>query len=490
MAESKKIRVRFAPSPTGYLHLGGARTALFNWIFARQNNGTFILRIEDTDRARSTGEANKAILEGLEWLGLNWDEGPGIGGSYGPYYQTERLDIYKDWAQRLLKEGKAYNCFCTPEELDQKRSEAEARKEAPRYDGKCRKLSDAEIKRLRDSGKSCVTRFMLPPVGDTYVDDLVRGRVSFKNELLDDFVIMKSDGFPTYNFAAVVDDSLMKITHVIRGDDHLSNTPRQILLYQAFGLPLPLFAHIPMILGGDRARLSKRHGATSVIAYSELGYLPDAMVNYLARLGWGHGDQEVFTREELIKYFSLPAVSKNPAIFDTEKLNWLNGQYIRRLTSERFVELSLPYLEKVFPKVGDLLKSADGREYVNKAVSCLQDRIKVFPEIVHHSSYFFSDKIEYDAGDIQKYLNKDAIPVLSKLKDRLASLQKFDKPSIERAFKDLAAESTVKLGVVIHPARAALTGRAESPGIYDVVEILGMKETVKRLEEAIGYLGK
>ncbi|MFH1362195.1 MAG: glutamate--tRNA ligase, partial [bacterium] len=319
------IRVRFAPSPTGALHIGGARTALFNWLYARNQGGVFILRIEDTDRERSTIEANRAIFAGLEWLGLDWDEGPKVDGSHGPYFQTERLAIHQKHTQQLLDEGKAYYCFCSSEELEKKRKEAAAKKEPPRYDEKCRHLSKDEIKKMLESKIPKVVRFKLPASGETIVDDKIRGKVIFKNDVLDDFVIQKSDSFPTYNFACVVDDHLMEISHVIRGDDHLSNTPRQILLYKAFGWKPPKFAHIPMIFGKDKTRLSKRHGATSVIDYADLGYLPEAMLNYIARLGWGHGDDEIFSREELIKKFSLNGVGKTPSIFDTDKLNWLNG---------------------------------------------------------------------------------------------------------------------------------------------------------------------
>ena len=342
------VKVRFAPSPTGFLHIGRARTALFNWLYARNQGGQFILRIEDTDQERSTLEANHAIFRGLEWLGLDWDEGPNIGGNYGPYYQTQRLEIHQKHARQLLDEDKAYYCFCTPEELDEKRKEASKRKEAPRYDGKCRKLPDAEIKMLESAGRPKVIRFRLPAVGETVVHDLVRDKASFQNDLLDDFVIIKSDGFPTYNFACVVDDHLMEISHVIRGDDHLSNTPRQILLYQAFGWKPPKFAHIPMILGKDKARLSKRHGATSVIAYSDMGYLPEAMLNYIARLGWGFKDQEVFSRGELIQKFSLKGVTRSPAVFDTDKLNWLNGKYIRQILPERLIDLCEPLLIEAY----------------------------------------------------------------------------------------------------------------------------------------------
>lgn len=472
------VRVRFAPSPTGALHIGGARTALFNWLFARNQGGTFILRIEDTDRARSTQEANRAIFHGLEWLGLDWDEGPNIGGNYGPYYQTERLQIHQQHAEQLVREGKAYYCFCTPEELEKKRKESAARKEAPRYDGKCRKLAESEIKQLVESGKPRVVRFLLPPVGETVVNDLVRGKVVFKNELLDDFVILKSDGFPTYNFACVVDDRLMEITHVIRGDDHLSNTPRQILLYQAFGWELPKFAHIPMILGKDKARMSKRHGATSVIAYSDIGYLPEAMLNYIARLGWAHGDDEIFSRDELIEKFSLEGVSKSSAVFDTEKLNWLNGKYIRAILPERLVDLCEPLLVEAY---GD-----HDFEHIKKVVLAFHDRLVLIPDIVPLSKYFFTDDFEYDKKGVEKHFKSEhGKKILEALKERLAKVDPFTKEKIEPVFKELAKEMNVKLGVVIHPCRLALTGTLQSPPMYDVVEILGKKKAIERIEQAI-----
>jgi len=472
------VRVRFAPSPTGALHIGGARTALFNWLFARNQKGKFILRIEDTDRERSTLEANRAIFEGLEWLGLDWDEGPNVGGPFGPYHQTERVEIHQKHAQQLLNEGKAYSCFCTPEELDKKRKEAEARKEAPRYDGHCRKLSEAEIKKKIESGIPKVIRFLLPPVGETVVDDLVRGKVVFKNELLDDFVILKSDGFPTYNFACVADDRLMEITHVIRGDDHLSNTPRQILLYQAFGWALPKFAHIPMILGKDKARMSKRHGATSVIEYSKLGYLPEAVLNYIAKLGWGCGDQEIFSREELIEKFCLAGVNKNPAVFDTEKLNWLNGQYIRKILPERLFDLCEPLLIEAF--------GTHDLAYMKKVVTAFHDRLVLIPDIVTLSGYFFKDDLEYDPKGVEKYFKpENSRNILETLKEHLGKVDPFTKENIEPVFKQLAAEMNVKLGVIIHPCRLALTGRLETPPMYDVVEILGKEKVMARLKRAL-----
>jgi nondiscriminating glutamyl-tRNA synthetase len=474
-------RVRFAPSPTGALHIGGARTALFNWLFARHHKGKFILRIEDTDRERSTLESNRAIFHGLEWLGLDWDEGPNIGGAYGPYHQTERVDLHRCYVDQLIKEGKAYYCFCTPQELAQRRKEAEERKEAPRYDGTCRKLCKEEIdERLKKEG-SKVVRFLLPPVGETIVNDLIRGRVVFKNELLDDFVILKSDGFPTYNFACVIDDHLMEISHVIRGDDHLSNTPRQILLYQALGWALPQFAHIPMILGKDRARMSKRHGATSVIDYSAMGYLPEAMLNYIAKLGWGCGDQEVFSREELIENFSLEGVTKNPAIFDMEKLNWLNGQYIRKILPDRLVDLCEPLLIEAYGN--------HDFEYITKVVKAFHDRLVLIKDIVLLSEYFFKNQFEYDPKGVEKYFKaENAEAILSALKERLGKTEPFVKEQIESVFKGLAQELNVKLGIVIHPCRLALTGRMESPPMYDVVEVLGKERVQQRIEKALALI--
>jgi len=475
MSNQEAIRVRFAPSPTGYLHIGGARTALYNWLFAKANKGTFILRIEDTDRTRSTEEAVKAILDGLEWLGINWDEGPDVGGEFGPYFQTERLKTYTEWVNKLLKEGKAYHCFCTPEELAEQRRVAAEKKEAPKYNAKCRKLSKADAEKQLKAGKVPVIRFRLPEKGVTTVHDLIRGDVNFANEVLDDFVIIKSDGFPTYNFAAVVDDNLMRITHVIRGDDHLSNTPRQILLYQAFGLTPPKFAHIPMIMGQDKARLSKRHGATSVIEYKDLGYLPEAMVNYIARLGWGFKDQEIFSKDELIEKFKVEKVQKTSAIFDFDKLKWLNAQYIKGSSAERITSLAMPFIEKAYPGVD--------KAYISRVVKCLQDRLKVITEIVPLSEYFFRDDYRLDPEAKEKYLDKPEVKeIISKLGEKLSKTTPFTRENIEKAFKGLAEELTVKLGEIIHPARALLTGRTESPGIYDVVEVLGKDRTLNRLK--------
>ncbi|MCX5749478.1 MAG: glutamate--tRNA ligase [Candidatus Saganbacteria bacterium] len=477
-SSNKKVRVRFAPSPTGYLHVGGARTALYNWLFARKMKGDFILRIEDTDKARSTQDATQAILDGLEWLGMDWDE--------GPFYQTERLDIYREYAQKLLEEGKAYYCFCTGEELAAQRKEAREKKEAPRYNGKCRKLTADEQKKLIAGGKPAVLRFKTPVEGTTIVDDLIRGPVKFENGLLDDFVILKTDTFPTYNFAAVIDDHLMEITHVIRGDDHLSNTPRQILMYRALGFDLPKFAHIPMILGKDKARMSKRHGATSVIDYKGLGYLPEAMINYLARLGWGHADQEIFSREELIDLFTLEKVNKTSAVFDTDKLDWLNAHYIRQSLPERLMDLTRPFLEKAYPSYTELSKTKGGIDHIRKIIVCLQDRMKTVNEVVALSDFFFSDELKFDPAAVQKHLKEEGVAdILSRLKEGLSKVSPFTKDNIEPVFRNLAKELGVKAGKVIHPARVALTGRSDSPPMFDTVEIIGKETSIKRLEAAL-----
>jgi len=367
----EEVRVRFAPSPTGYLHVGGARTALYNWLFARHQGGIFILRIEDTDLERSTAESAGAILDAMEWLGMEWDE--------GPYRQAERMHLYREHAQRLLEEGKAYYCTCLPEELEERRRAALAAGQSLKYDGRCRASGHPEG----------ALRFRLPEAGITVVEDLIHGPVQFDNSGLDDFIIARSDGYPTYNFAAVVDDAAMGITHVIRGDDHLSNTPRQILLYQALGYPLPEFAHIPMILGPDRTRLSKRHGATSISAYREMGYLPEAMVNYLVRLGWSHGDQEIFTLEEMIRYFSLEKVGKTPAIFDPQKLEWVNAHYIKTLASSYLVDQMRPFWIQTGIAKEELEAAPQG--WLGSIVDALRERARTLAELAQSSRYFFQD---------------------------------------------------------------------------------------------------
>ena len=467
------IRVRFAPSPTGYLHIGGVRTALFNWLFARHHKGKFILRIEDTDASRSTEESIEEIIESMKWLGLDYDE--------GPFRQTDRQSIYKEKADQLINENKAYPCFCTTEELDQKRKEAQAKGLKPKYDGTCRNLSD------QPEGIPFVIRFKVPQEGSVTVKDLLRGNVIFQNEELDDLIILRSDGTPTYNFVVVVDDGDMGITHVIRGDDHLSNTPRQVLLYDGLGLPRPEFAHISMILGADKTRLSKRHGATSVLAYRDMGYLPDALINYLARLGWSHGDQEVFTQEEMIEHFSLENVTTSAAVFNPEKLQWLNQQYIQNADPIDLATKLEPFLikEDLLPYQHDLSK-----EDIAKPIPSLNQRAQTLIEMAQKSAFYFKKELTFDEKARNKFLNKDIKPHIEKLIVTINSMAVLEHDSLENLFKKVAEEAGLKLGKLAQPVRVALTGSTASPGIYDVILLLGKTTTLKRLNEAVSFIEK
>ncbi len=462
------MRVRFAPSPTGFLHIGGARTALFNWLYARHHSGTFILRIEDTDRTRSTEEYIDAIIEGMKWAGLDWDE--------GPFRQTDRFDVYRSYVSRLVEEGKAYHCYCSPEELEARRKEALAQGRTPKYDGRCRNLKEPVF------GRTPAVRFRMPQEGHTVVDDMIRGKVEFENSQLDDLIILRSDGTPTYNFTVVVDDVDMRITHVIRGDDHLNNTPKQMQLYSAFGYPIPKFAHLPMILGADKTRLSKRHGATSVMAYHEMGYLPDALINYLVRLGWSYGDQEMFTREELIKYFTFENVGSSAAVFNPEKLLWLNQQYIIASNPERLADLVVPFLlkEKII---------AEGRQldmnWLSMAVKTLQERAKTLVELAKSLRYYIVEYVEYDEKAKNKFLNEKSLLLFKDLKAGLESLPEFSHRELEMLFKAIIEKHGVKLGALAQPVRVAMTGGAESPGIFEVLEVVGKEKTIKRLDRAI-----
>lgn len=465
------VKVRFAPSPTGHLHIGGARTALFNWLFARHNNGSFILRIEDTDRTRSTEEYIDAILEGMQWLNLNWDQ--------GPFRQTDRFGVYQQYAQTLLKEGKAYYCYCTPDELEQRRQEALAQGKSPHYDRRCRNLATPPAER-----KPAI-RFMMPREGDITVNDLIRGEVVFNNEQLDDLIILRSDGTPTYNFTVVVDDVDMNITHVIRGDDHLNNTPKQIHIYQSLGYKVPVFAHLPMILGSDKARLSKRHGATSVVAYRDMGYLSEALVNYLVRLGWSYGDQEVFTTGELIHYFSFEHVGKSAAVFNPEKLLWLNSQYIMKSAPEKLTELVMPFLIK-----DSIIREGQAvdRIWLSKAISTLRERSKTLVELAQSLSYYIADEIDYNVKAKEKFLNEKYLPYLIDVKEALGAGDLFVAAEIEKVFIAVGQKHNTKLGNIAQPVRVAVTGRTESPGIFEVLEILGKEKTLKRLSRAIALI--
>lgn len=461
------VRVRFAPSPTGHLHIGGARTALFNWLFARHHNGKFILRIEDTDRSRSTEEFIESIIEALKWLGLDWDE--------GPYRQTDRIDIYREYAYKLLREGKAYRCYCTPEELETRRQEALKEGKTPRYDRRCREIEE-------ELNKPYAIRFKMPLEGETVVDDLVKGAVVFKNSEIEDLVILRSDETPTYNFCVVVDDYEMKITHVIRGEDHLNNTPKQIHIYHALGISPPQFAHIPMILGQDRARLSKRHGATSVLAYRDEGYLPEAVINFLARLGWSYGDQEIFTREELIRYFSLSQVGKANAVFNAEKLLWLNSEYIKVTPEERLFELVKPFLIKE----GYL---EEGKEidlkWASRAIRSLKERCRTLKELAHAMRYYLLEYVEIEPKAREKYINSETIPVLRELYEKLESLEDFKQERIEEIFMEFVNKRGYKLGQIAQPVRVAITGSTVSPGIYEVLELVGKERTLKRIRRVL-----
>ncbi len=471
MSTTSDVRVRFAPSPTGALHIGGVRTALFNWLFARHHGGKFILRIEDTDQTRSTDESIQIILDGMKWLGLDWDE--------GPFRQTERMAVYREHVERLLKAGKAYHCYCTPEELETRRKEAMAAGKPPKYDRKCRSRS-API-----AGRTPAVRFLSSDEGQTVVRDLIRGAVTFENQQLDDLIILRSDGLPTYNFAVVVDDVTMNISHVIRGDDHLNNTPRQIQLYRALGYEPPEFAHLPMILGSDKTKLSKRHGATAVTEYIALGYLPEALVNYLARLGWSHGDQEIFSNQELIEKFSLESVGKAPSIFNAEKLLWLNHHYIQQAESGRLAELVLDLLKKD----GTITAGREPDiEWFKKLVKILTERSHTLAEMKTAALPFIVDDIKMDEKAKAKHLTSDMAPLLSELTARLKSVESFSHAELEKVFNALVSAKGLKLGKLAQPVRVALTGGTVSPGIFEVIEVMGKEKTIKRIETAIGMI--
>jgi glutamyl-tRNA synthetase len=471
------IRTRFAPSPTGYLHIGGARTALFNWLFARHHKGIFILRIEDTDAERSTPEAIQVILDSMSWLGLDWDE--------GPFYQTKRYELYREQAYRLLDAGKAYRCYCTLEELEAKRKQAAAEGKPYGYDRTCRERPD------QPAGQPFALRFKAPLDGTTIVHDLVQGDVTFPNAELDDLVILRSDGSPTYNFCVVVDDATMNITHVIRGNDHLSNTPKQILLYEAFGYPIPQFAHIPLILGQDKTKLSKRHAAVSVLSYRDNGYLPEAMVNFLARLGWGYGDQEIFTLQEMIEKFSLEGVGKSAGVFNTEKLLWTNQHYLKQADLPRLAKLLLPYLEQKYPH---LTSPVNGEElskeldWLQQVIVTLQERSKTLVEMADTMSYYFADNIVYQDKAAKKFLQPGTDEMFAALLTHLEPLESFNPQILDSVVRAFAQQHHLELGKVAQPIRVALTGGTASPGIFEVMALSGKTVVIKRIRRAIEWI--
>ena len=464
--ENPPIVTRFPPSPTGYLHIGGSRTALFNWLFTRQKGGKFILRIEDTDEEKSSDAATDAILESMKWLGLSWDE--------GPYFQSQRYDLYNAVIDRLLNMGQAYHCHCSPEVLEQKRNTAQAKGLKPKYDGACRNLG-------LNPAPGSVVRLKTPGTGTTGFDDLVKGPIRFENEELDDLIIKRSNGSPTYHLAVVADDIDLGITYVIRGDDHVNNTPRQILIYKALGEPLPQYAHLPMILGPDKSRLSKRHGAMSVLAYRDMGYLPHALLNALARVGWSSGDQEKFSMEEMIEKFSLDHVGKSAGVFNTEKLLDLNAWYIRESSDEFLVENLIPFLEKlgIFQPDEAILK---------EIVPHLKARSKTLVEMAEGVKFCFDEEIKYEKKGDDKFLKKDVVELLSNLADTLSKTSQFDQETLEKTFVSFLEEKEIKLRKLAQPLRVALTGKTASPGIFEIMQVLGKEKVIDRIRKAVAHI--
>jgi glutamyl-tRNA synthetase len=475
-------RVRFAPSPTGYLHVGGARTALFNWLFARRHGGAFILRIEDTDAERSSADMVTGILDSLRWLGLDWDEGPDTGGPHAPYFQAARAPRHRRAADRLVSEGRAYYCYCSVEDLQAKRGAAETAGSAWRYDGTCRALSPGEVAAREAAGTPRAVRFLLPDGHTTFVDH-VHGPITVKHDTLDDFILLRSDGSPTYQLSVVVDDVDMAITHVVRGDDHISNTPKQMLLYQALGAPVPEFAHVPLILGPDKKRLSKRHGATSVSEYHAQGVLPEAMVNFLALLGWspGAGDREVFARDELIARFTLEGISGGDAVFNPEKLEWFNQQHISRLTAAAILDRIGPDLAGVGLPVAGL--DAAERRRIERVIDLVKPRVRRLSDFVDQMKPFLSDAIERDPAAASKYLSAEVAPHLAAWRDELAGTEPFEAASLEARLRALAAARGIKPAALIHATRVAVVGQAVSPGLFEVLELMGRTRVMRRLED-------
>ena len=461
-----KIITRFPPSPTGYLHVGGARTALFNWLYARHMKGKFVLRIEDTDTVRSTQESVDAIFEALEWLGIDWDE--------GPYFQSKRLDIYREYIQTLLDSGHAYYCTCSPEKLEEMRKKAMEVGGKPKYDGTCREKNLGRT-------DNAVIRFKAPVTGTTVLEDAIKGNIVFQNDELDDFIIARSDGTPTYNFVVVVDDITMGINTVLRGDDHVMNTPKQILLYNAFGSSLPCFGHVPMVLGSDRTRLSKRHGAMSVTAYRDMGYLPDALINYLVRLGWSYGDQEFFTRDELIEKFSLKNIGRSAGIFDSEKLLALNADHIKATPPDKLVGSLAPFLKTKGYSVQE-------GPFIESVIRTLNARSKTLKDMADDALFYFTDTVSYDEKAAKKFLKSASIEPLRLLIEELEALDDFKEPDLESAFKAVMEKTGLKLGKIAQPVRVALTGRTASPGIFEIIEIIGEDRVLSRIRDAIRFI--
>lgn len=483
----KKLKVRFAPSPTGPFHIGGARSALFNWLVARHADGTFLVRIEDTDLKRSTKESEENIKDSLKWLGMNWDEGIDVGGPHGPYRQTERLDLYKKEVQRLLDEGKAYYCYCSAEELEKSRKAQLDAGKTPIYDEHCRHLTEEEKAKYEAEGRKPVVRLKVRKDGVFAFDDMVRGHVEFQAAGVGDFIIMKSDGIPVYNFAVVIDDAFMEVTHVIRAEEHLSNTPRQLAIYEALGYKPPKFGHISLILGEDHKKMSKRHGATSVTEYRNMGYLPEAVVNYLALLGWTpKGEQEIFTEEELIKQFSMKRVSSNDAVFDINKLNWINFQYMKKMDADQLYDLIVPFLVKA----GYVEESVteEKKDWLKKVIWFMKDHIYFAGQAADELKFFFEDMPALTDENVLAIMKAETSGQLLRVFiEDLKALPSFDQDAIKKCFNACMKAQGIKGKAAYEPTRIALTGVTQGPGMFEMMELFGREKTMDRLEAALAY---
>ena len=487
---TNSVRTRFAPSPTGFPHVGNIRTALFAWLFARHNGGSFIIRIEDTDVTRKVEGAVGAILNSLRWLGLDWDEGPEVGGKYGPYFQSQRLDKYHEVARQLVSQGNAYYCYCSPQRLEEMRAEQARRKQPPGYDRHCRNLSQEERAEKEAEGITPVVRFKTPLEGQTKFHDLIWGDVVFENSTIDDLVLLKSDGYPTYHLANIVDDHLMEITHVLRAEEWLSSTPRHLLMYQALGFEPPQFAHLPMLLGSDRSKLSKRHGAVSITEFYEQGYLPEAMVNFLALLGWSLDDRtEILSRQELIKNFSLERVSRTAAIFNQDKLNWMNGVYIRSLTADEFYDAAEPYL--MMDRIaGETLIANE--KYIRDILPLIQERARILTDVTELAQFFFVDELDYDTNLlIGKNMSREsATQALEAGQEKLGQLEAFDTEVLEAVLRPLAVELELKTGQLFGTLRVATTGQTAAPPLFQTMAVLGKERCLRRIKAALAKLSR
>ncbi len=486
---SGKPRLRMAPSPTGSPHIGNIRTAVFDYLYARHTGGTFVLRIEDTDRNRYVEGSLDEMMYALRWMGMQWDEGPEVDGPFGPYFQSQRLDFYHKYAQQLIESGRAYYCYCTKERLEEMRSVQEAAKLPPGYDRRCRALNEAECDALSEENPNPVIRFAMKTEGATELDDVVRGHVSFRNDLQDDFIIIKADGFPTYHFASVVDDHLMQITHVVRGDEWLSSAPKHVQIYEALGWQPPVWVHPSLILDERGKKLSKRSEAqTRFLSYIEDGYLPDAMLNFLATMGWSAGeDRKLYSREELIEKFSLEGITNHPAIFDLHKLNDLQGEYVRMLTVEALADMILPRLQQA-GYIGDS-PSSDETDYLRRVTALIQDRLVLLKEAPEMVAYFYTEEFEYDEKGVRKHLAKDTTTeILKAVMSKLASVCGWTTDSIETAIREVAADLQTTAASIIHPTRMAVTGRTWGPGLFELMEVIGKDRVITRFQRCIDEL--